>query len=157
MSTRSDQDGPQRARVQLELDGQAVRPVGLWLLDSPAVQRDSLAGPYIARIDVAGTLAMLQSLGDPFSTRAIQRPDQVGHSYSPLTRTTVQVDIPITSPSDLAHVSIRIADLSEVSERPAEWPSVAALLERETPGVQWLHAIDTAELRKLPDWREVVD
>jgi hypothetical protein len=117
MSTRPDQ-GPQRARVQLELHGQSARPVALWLVDSPAVQRDSLEGPYIARVDVAGTLALLQSLGDPFMTRSIQRPDQVGHSYSRLQRTTVDVDIPLSNPSDLANVSIRIADLREVYDRP---------------------------------------
>jgi hypothetical protein len=143
--------------VLLALDGQSTRPLGLWLLDSPAIQRDSLEGPYIARIDVAGTRVLLQSLGDPFSTRAIQRPDQVGHSYSPISRTTVHVDVPITSTADLAHVSIRIADLSDVSDRPADSQSVAALLERDTPDVQWLEPVDTADLRKLRDLREVVD
>jgi hypothetical protein len=156
MSTRPDQ-GPQRARVQLELVRQSARPVALWLVDTPAVQHESLEGPYIARIDVAGTVALIQSLGDPFVSRAIQRPERVGHSYSPHSRATVYVDVPISSPGDLANVSIRIADLREVSDRPVDRQGVTSMLERETPGVKWLEPVDTADLRKLHDWREAVD
>jgi hypothetical protein len=146
--------GDRRIRVTLALDERSARPEAMWLLDGPAVQRVSLAGPYVAHVDVAG-LSLLQSLGDPFLTRAIQRPEQVGHSLTRLPRTTVHVDVPLDVESSVETIAIRIADLTDVESRPAEWDALAQLLARQPEGARWLPTVDFATLANHPDWREV--
>jgi hypothetical protein len=157
MSAKSHHRGRQRLRVLLALDEQNARPAGMWLVDSPAVQRTSLEGPYIARIDVGGTLVLLQSLGDPFETRAIQRPEQIGHYYSRVSRTTVHIDVPIETDDDITRIAITIADLSGVGERPTEWEAVAGLLARAPSEVRWLPTVESADLMKHRDWRQLVE
>lgn len=142
-------------RVALALDEQRVRPVGMWVVETPAVQRPSLAGPYVAVVQVAGRSVLLQSLGDPFRTRSIQRPEEVGHYYVPRERTTVHVDVPLSEKEDVGNISIRIADLSGVADAPADWHGLAALLERAPTEVRWLPSVESADLMKHHDWRQV--
>jgi hypothetical protein len=157
MSIRPEWIGDRRVRVGLRIGEHAADVVSIWVVDGPAVQRPSLAGTYVVRVDVSGKAALLQSFGDPRLTRGIATRDEVGHSFGLREPSTVLVDIPLRSRGALPRFSIRVADFSEVRDRPTDPAALSRLFEKPPPNVRYLPSVTLDQLVTHPDWPAVAD
>jgi hypothetical protein len=155
MKSHPNWRGDRRIRVGLEITENQVSLAEMWTLDGPAVQRPSLVGTHIVRVDVNGRVALMQSLDNPLLTRGIAKPDEVGHSYATLDRTTVYVDVPIWREEIVDEVMIRIADLSRVRDRPTDPPALAEIFDRPPGGMRVIASISLAEMTSHDDWTAV--
>jgi hypothetical protein len=127
----------------------------MWTLDSPAVQRPSLTGSHIVRVDVSRSLALLQSFDDPRLIRGIPRPDQVGHSFVLQDHATVHVDVPIQAGQPVDDISIRVADLSALSDRPTAPTLIAQLFDKPPSAMRQLPSVTLDQLAAHADWERV--
>jgi hypothetical protein len=155
VSRRREWRGDHRVRVGLRIGATSADMDSMWPLDGPGVQRPSLAGRYVVRVDVGGKLALLQSFDDPGLNRAIAPEGQVGHSYTAREPATVLVDVPLQSGVAVSGVSIRVADLSQVRKRPTDPAAVARLFDKPPPGMRLLPSILLDQLTDHPDWAAV--
>lgn len=152
---RPEWRGDRRIRVALEVTERSVRPAGMWVLQGPAVQRPSLAGSHVARVDVSGVPVLLQSFEDPRLVRGVARPDRAGHSYQERASATLHVDVPLRSGQVVDHIAIRIADLSGLSERPTDPAGIVRILDDPAVPVRWLPSVTMDQLAEHRDWEAV--
>jgi hypothetical protein len=156
MSSRPEWRGDRRIRVGLEIDERSARPVSMWVLDGPAVQRPSLGGSYVVRVEVSGRLELLQSVDNPRLMRSIPRPGQVDHHFGMKDRATIYVDVPIRSGEPLSDVSISVTDLSDLDDRPTSPTAMEQMLDVDKPReMRSLSTVTLDDLRALPDWEAV--
>jgi hypothetical protein len=156
MSSRSAWRGDRRIRVGLEVDESSARPVSAWVLDGPAVQRPSLGGSHVVRVEVSGRLELLQSVDNPRLMRSIPGPGRVGHHFGMKDQARIYVDVPVRNDEPLRDVSISITDLSDLGDRPTSPTAMEQMLDVDKPrGMRSLSTVTLDDLRALPDWEAV--
>jgi hypothetical protein len=152
MSRRDAWRGERRLRVGLRLSDGSAQVVSMWVLDGPAVQRPSLSGRYVARVEVGGAVALVQAFEEPSLIRGIAPPEQIGHSYTSGEPATINIDIPFSKAASLKRASIRLADLSRLSDRPTDPAAVSELFDTQPPGMRELHRVSAKQLATHPEW-----
>lgn len=145
-----------RIRVGLEVDESSVHAVSMWVLDGPAIQRPSLGGSHVVRVEVSGRLELLQSVDNPRLMRSIARPGRVDHHFGMKDKATIYVDVPIRNDEPLSELSISITDLSELGDRPTSPTAMEQMLDVDRPReMRSLSTVTLDDLRALPDWEAV--
>jgi len=151
---QANRRGSRHLRVGLEISPAGVRVASMWAVDQPSVQSARLVEPILARIDLATRPVLVEAFADPRVTRGTFRKD-LGHSYGVEQSGVVHVSVPFDDLRQLAEVRIRVLDASNAGLGATEPVGVAALFDSPPDSVRVIGDVDTASLRKHPDWLKV--
>jgi uncharacterized protein YegP (UPF0339 family) len=141
-------------RVGIAVRERSVAVASIWLVEQPAARRATFADPMLIRVDVAGTVRVLESQPDPRVSRSVIR-EGSGHSYGVAEEGILLVPVPFVSVAELADVRIRLTDLTGVALREQDPASLARLIENPVAGMRTVYEIGTADLVAAADWPAV--
>jgi uncharacterized protein YegP (UPF0339 family) len=147
--------GDRRLQLTLAVSDRLVQVTAISLLEGPAVQRPSLSGTFVVRVDVAGQPALIEAFDDPMVTRGVSRPEIPGHSYIQHPTGTVVVEVPLTRESAVSDLVIRAGHMRQIRSRPTDPDSVGRLFDKKTRGFHRLPDLTLADLVSHPDWVEI--
>jgi uncharacterized protein YegP (UPF0339 family) len=119
--------GERRLRLAIEVLPRGARVVSGRLVDEPAVQRDDLPGPWAARVDVDGQPVLVESFDDPRIVRGIATEEHPTHSYLTEPSGTLEIDVPLPATATVEDVTVHLADVSAVRDRPTTPAGLAGL------------------------------
>jgi uncharacterized protein YegP (UPF0339 family) len=148
--------GERRLRLAIEILARGGRVVSGWLVDEPAVQRDDLPGPWAARVDVDGRPVLVESFEDPRLVRGIATEEHPTHFYLREPTGTLEIDVPLPAEAPVEAVTVHIADVSGVRERPTTPEGLAELFSNGEE-LRKRATIGTAELLAHPDVADIAE
>ena len=145
--------GTRHLRVGIEIGPAPARVVSVWLVEQPTVQHVDLVDPIIARIDIGGRAALVESVTDPRVIRGTYRDDR-GHAFIATGTGTLYVSVPFDAAVELSDVRIRVADFEgvDVVREPAP---LSAAFDEPPAGMRLLGTVTTADIERHPDWEAV--
>jgi uncharacterized protein YegP (UPF0339 family) len=138
--------------VAIEVRDRSARVASAWLVDGPAVQSDHLAGDWVGRVDVDGRPVLVQSFDDPLLVRGIGRPRDPTHSYLREDRGMLEIDVPLAATEPAGDITVRVADLTGLPDRPTEPEALARLFDDRPRRLRMRATITSAELESHPDF-----
>jgi hypothetical protein len=143
--------GDQRMRIAVEVGPSSAEIKTMWLAEGPAIQRDSEFGTHVARVDIDGQTVMVQSFDDPRVMRGISLGPGTGHSFRRADRGMITVDVPAPAHGHIVDPRVRIADLTDVADRPTDPGALASLFDDPPAELAMLATFEAPQLREHRD------
>ncbi|WP_198157537.1 YegP family protein [Methylobacterium nodulans] len=87
--------------------------------------------------------------------RGIARPKEHGHHYLTQARGSVVIDVPLSTGPVINDISVRIADLGKVRNRPTDYKALVELFDVKVRGFRLVASVGAPDLAMHPDWDAV--
>lgn len=140
--------GLEHLRVGIDIGDGKATIVSVWKVAQPVIQHREVLREIIARIDIAGRLAYLESFDDPRVVRGTYRKG-AGHAYRQAASGTVYVSIPFVQLAELTTLTVRVIRRPKAHAGALDVATAATLVEH---GAHPLIEFGITELRAHRDW-----
>jgi hypothetical protein len=141
---------PRYLRVAIRLTARTEEVVSVIVVQGRPAQPLATGHPYVAVAEIGGEVVHVARYQDPFVQRSTRTSDGGDHHYSVSTEGQVEVSVPFGSPTDLARIRIRLADMHDLG--PATAGEIVSNLEERRAKEHRVRELRFAQIQAAPNW-----